>query len=162
MRVCARSRRGSGDPSTFEGKFRMLVSQILAETELFPTIVTDVTVRAAAEVMRLHDVRAVPVVEGDKLVGIVTDWDIVDSFASEGDSLADRPVSAIMTSSGLHTIGVDESVTDATSKLQQYRVHHLPVLDGDRYVGMMCLGLEWTEEGMLTPPVRPVLTARRP
>lgn len=140
----------------------MLVRQILEETESFPTIVTDVTVREAAEVMRANDVRAVPVVEGDKLVGIVTDWDLVDAFAAEGDTLADRPVSAIMTSDGLHTIDIQESAADATAKLQQHRVHHLPVLDGDRYVGMICLGLEWTEEGMLTPPVRPALTARRP
>ncbi|MCW2926765.1 MAG: hypothetical protein JWM86_733 [Thermoleophilia bacterium] len=140
----------------------MLVRQILEETEAFPTIVTDVTVRAAADVMRTHDVRAVPVVEGDKLVGIVTDWDIVDAFAAEGDSLADRPVSAIMTSTNLHTIGCDETAGDATGKLQAYRVHHLPVLDGERYVGMLCLGLEWSESSMLTPPVRPVLTARRP
>ena len=140
----------------------MLVRQILAETEAFPTIVTDATVCSAAEVMREHDVRAVPVVEGEKLIGIVTDWDIVDAFAAEGDTLAERPVSAIMTSEGLHTIGVDESAADATAKLQEHRVHHLPVLDGDRFVGMLCLGLEWTEEGMLTPPVRPVLTARRP
>ena len=112
--------------------------------------------------MRSQDVRAVPVVEGDKLVGIVTDWDIVDAFAAEGDALADRPVSAIMTSDGLHTIEIDATVADATTKLQTHRVHHLPVLDGGSYVGMLCLGLEWTEEGMLTPPVRPVLTARRP
>lgn len=140
----------------------MLVRKILAETEPFPTILTDVTVREAAEVMRSQDVRAVPVVEGEQLVGIVTDWDIVDAFATEGDSLAERPVSAIMTSEGLHTIAVDETAADATRKLQQHRVHHLPVLEDGRYVGMICLGLEWSEEGMLTPPVRPALTARRP
>src|SRR5687767_1636769 len=106
----------------------MLVRQILAETEAFPTIVTDDTVCKAAEVMRGHDVRAVPVVENERLVGIVTDWDIVDAFAEEGDKLADRPVSVIMTSEGLHTIGVDESAADATAKLQEHRVHHLPVL----------------------------------
>ncbi|MCW2922602.1 MAG: hypothetical protein JWM98_6 [Thermoleophilia bacterium] len=140
----------------------MLVRQILEETENFPTIVTDVTVRDAAEVMRSHDVRAVPVVEGEKLVGIVTDWDIVDAFAAGGDDLAERAVSAIMTSTGLFTIDANETAADATAKLQQHRVHHLPVLDGERYVGMLCLGLEWTAEDMLTPPARPVLTARRP
>jgi CBS domain-containing protein len=140
----------------------MLVREILASTEAFPTIVTDVTVRAAADVMRSKDVRAVPVVEGDKLVGIVTDWDVVDAFAAEGDDLASRPVSAIMTSDNLVTISSDASAAEATEKLQQYRVHHLPVLDGDKYVGMLCLGLEWSEGEMLAPPVRPVLTARRP
>lgn len=140
----------------------MLVRQILEETEAFPTIVTDATVHAAAEVMRANDVRAVPVVEGDKLVGIVTDWDIVEAFASEGDDLGERPVSAIMTSEKLFTIDIDATAAYATAKLQEKRVHHLPVLEDERYVGMICLGLEWADEGMLTPPVRPALTARRP
>ncbi|MEO6867653.1 MAG: CBS domain-containing protein [Gaiellales bacterium] len=140
----------------------MLVSQILEDATPFPTIVTDTTVSEAAQVMRDNDVRAVPVVEGDKLVGIVTDWDIVDAFASEGDTLADRPVSAIMTSEGLHTIETSRSAAFAVSTLQEHRVHHLPVLEEGRYVGMICLGLEWSEDGMLTPPLRPALTARRP
>lgn len=140
----------------------MLVRQILDETEPFPTIVTDATVRTAAELMREHEVRAVPVVEGDKLVGIVTDWDIVDAFASEGEGLADRPVSAIMTSDKLYTIDADATAAYATAKLQEKRVHHLPVLEGERYVGMICLGLEWNIESMMTPPMRPALTARRP
>ena len=140
----------------------MLVRQILEETEAFPTVVTDVTVRDAAEVMRSNDVRAVPVVEGEKLVGIVTDWDIVDAFAAEGNVLADRPVSAIMTSERLHTIDLDATVAYATAKLQEKRVHHLPVLEDGRYVGMICLGLEWSDGNMLVPPMRPALTARRP
>jgi CBS domain-containing protein len=140
----------------------MLVRQILEETEAFPTIVTDAMLRDAAALMREHDVRAIPVVEGDRLLGIVTDWDIVDAFAAGGENLAEKPVSAVMTSKTLWTIDVSASAADATTKLQQHRVHHLPVLDGERYVGMICLGLEWSEDGMLTPPVRPALTARRP
>jgi CBS domain-containing protein len=140
----------------------MLVRQILEETESFPAVVTDVTVREAASVMREAGVRAVPVVEGDKLLGIVTDWDIVDAFGAEGDALADRPVSAIMTSEPLFTIEMSSTVAYATAKLQERRVHHLPVLDDGRYVGMICLGTEWSDESMLTPPVRPTLTARRP
>ena len=140
----------------------MLVSEILDGTEPFPTIATDTTVKAAAALMRSDDVRALPVVEGDRLLGIVTDWDIVDAFAEESDDLSVRPVSAIMTSEKLITIAVDASAADATEKLQQNRVHHLPVVNGDNYVGMLCLGLEWNDDAMLAPPVRPVLTARRP
>lgn len=140
----------------------MLVSEILETTETFPTISTDATIRKAAEIMRSSDVRALPVVEGDNLIGIVTDWDIVDAFASEGSDLSERPVSAIMTSDNLITISTDATAADATEKLQQNRVHHLPVLNGTKYAGMLCLGLEWSEDTMLTPPVHPVLTARRP
>ncbi|MCW2961670.1 MAG: putative signal-transduction protein containing cAMP-binding and domain [Thermoleophilia bacterium] len=140
----------------------MLVRDILDGIESFPTIVTDVTVREAARVMQESDVRAIPVVENDKLVGIITDWDIVDAFATEGDSLADRPVSAIMTSENLSTINADRTAAEAAGTLRHNRVHHLPVLEDDKYVGVLCLGLEWSEGDMLAPPVRPVLTARRP
>ncbi len=120
----------------------MLVRQILEETESFPTIVTDVTVRDAAKVMSEADVRAVPVVEGD--------------------TLGDKPVSAIMTTEKLVTIQASSTAAYATAKLQEKRVHHLPVLDDERYVGMICLGTEWSDESMLQPPTRPTLTARRP
>jgi CBS domain-containing protein len=140
----------------------MLVREILESSEEFPTIATDVPVSTAANVMREHDVRAVPVVEGERLLGIVTDWDIVDAFAQRQSELATLAVSAIMTADDLITIEAGDTVADATAKLAQHRVHHLPVVDGGKYVGMICLGLEWSEEGMLAPPARPTLTARRP
>lgn len=140
----------------------MRVRDILETTAEFPTVATDDTVRRAAQLMREADVRALPVVELERLVGIVTDWDIVDALAVHAQELAEMPVSAIMTSDGLITIGINASVTEATARLSEHRVHHLPVLDGDDYRGTICLGLEWSEEGMLAPPVRPTLTARHP
>jgi len=140
----------------------MLVREILETSERFPTVATDDKVSAAASLMREHDVRAVPVVEGERLLGILTDWDIVDAFAQRSSELAELPVSSIMTGEGLITIEAAETAAEATAKLAQHRVHHLPVLSDGKYVGMICLGLEWTEDGMLTPPVRPTLTARRP
>ena len=140
----------------------MLVREILDASDDFPVIRTDATVLEAATTMRDADVRAVPVVEGDRLLGIVTDWDMVEALADHGDELSAKPVSAIMTSSDLVTIDLSATAAAATSRLQENRVHHLPVLDGERYVGMICLGLEWNEDDMLTPPVRPALTARRP
>ena len=140
----------------------MLVREILDGTEEFPTIVTDATVSKAAQLMCDHDVRAVAVVEGNTLVGIVTDWDIVDAFAQRASELGELPVSAIMTGENLITIDIEETAAQATARLGQHRVHHLPVLENGEYRGMICLGLEWSEEGMLAPPIRPTLTARHP
>ena len=141
----------------------MLVRDILEETPVdFPTVVTDDPASRAAEVMRESDVRAVPVVEGERLVGIVTDWDIVDAFAQRGAELATLPVSGIMTSENLITIDIESSAIDASRLLAEHRIHHLPVLEDGKYRGVVCLGLEWSEEGMLAPPVRPTLTARHP
>ena len=140
----------------------MQVADILTRGTEFPTVNTDTLVQAAASTMQQHDVRALPVVEGDRLVGIVTDWDIVVAFAERASELTELPVAAVMTSEDLITIGRDATVAEATELLGERRVHHLPVLDDGRYVGMVCLGLEWSEEDKLTPPVRPTLTARHP
>jgi CBS domain-containing protein len=140
----------------------MRISELLETTEEFPTTRTDALLHDAARLMRDADVRAVAVVENDRLVGIVTDWDVVMAFVERTDDIATLPVSAVMTSTGLATIGSEQTVAEATSVLAERRVHHLPVVDGDRYLGMVCLGLEWSEEGMLTPPLRPTLTARHP
>ena len=140
----------------------MQVRDILVETEEFPTVATDDTVGAVARVMRDSGVRAVPVVEGSSLLGIVTDWDIVEAFSERSEQLAELPVSSIMTKDGLITIDIDSTVVDATAKLAEHRVHHLLVTEGTSYRGVICLGLEWTEGGMMSTPGRPTLTARRP
>ena len=140
----------------------MQVRDILDSTEEFPTIVTDATASRAAQLMRANDVRAVAVVEGERLVGIVTDWDIVDALAQKGSELADLPVSAIMTKENLVTVDIDATVVEATRRLAERQVHHLPVLEGGEYRGVICLGLEWAEGGMLAPPVRATLTGRHP
>ncbi len=140
----------------------MKVADILSQGTQFPTIRTDSLVRDGARLMQEHDVRALPVVEGDRLVGIVTDWDIVVAFADRADELGELPVAAVMTSDDLITIDEHRSVAAATEVLASNRVHHLPVVADGRYVGMLCLGLEWSEEDKLTPPMRPTLTARHP
>lgn len=140
----------------------MIVRDILESSAVFPTTVTDATVEAAASLMRKHDVRAVSVVESDRLIGIVTDWDIVDAFAQRSGELGSMPVSAIMTRDDLATIDIDATVIDATKVLQERRVHHLPVVENDMYRGMICLGLEWSQPHMLTAPMQPTLTARHP
>lgn len=140
----------------------MLIREILDGADAFPTITTDAPVQKAAELMRQHDVRAVPVVENGRLCGIITDWDVVDAFAQSASDLATMAVSAIMTGDNLITIDIDATVAQASARLADHRVHHLPVLDGESYVGMVCLGLEWAQPDMLTPPLRPTLTARHP
>jgi CBS domain-containing protein len=140
----------------------MLIRELLETTSDFPTIRTDALLREAAQIMRGADVRAIAVVENDRLVGIVTDWDVVEAFATRSGDVTALPVSAVMTASDIATIGLDDTVADATALLGERRVHHLPVVDGEQYLGMICLGLEWSEPGMLTPPMRPTLTARHP
>ena len=106
----------------------MLIRELLETTSDFPTIRTDALLREAAQIMRGADVRAIAVVENDRLVGIVTDWDVVEAFATRSGDVTALPVSAVMTSKDLATIGLDDTVAEATNVLGERRVHHLPVV----------------------------------
>jgi CBS domain-containing protein len=98
------------------------------------------TVKALAQAMRKHDIGAIPVGENDRLVGMVTDRDIViRAFAEEKDSSS-------LTARDVMTKGIvycrdTEEVDDAVRIMEQKKIRRLPVLDENkRMVGMLSLG----------------------
>jgi IMP dehydrogenase len=86
----------------------------------------------ALGVMREHDVSGVPVVEGDRPVGILTARDI--RFAKN----LDEPVSALMTT---HLVTVSPGCTTEESRelLHKHRIEKLLVVDGGRLVGLITI-----------------------
>jgi IMP dehydrogenase len=82
------------------------------------------SLRAALEVMREHDISGVPVVEGDRPVGILTARDI------RFEQNLDQPVSALMTRE-LVTVPPGVSVDEAKRLLHKHRIEKLLVVDGD-------------------------------
>ena len=110
--------------------------------------------------MSAVNVGAVVVKDYGRLIGILTERDMLKAMAARVHTSEAR-VRQWMTEEPL-TASAEMGVEEAAQVMLEHNFRHLPVLDGDRYVGMLCLGLEWTDGEMLTPPVRPVLTARRP
>ena len=92
-----------------------------------------------AKVMEAEDVGAVPLVEGDRLVGIVTDRDIVVSAIAKGKDLSGMPASAISPSSReLHTVSPDDDLSEALRVMAQHQVRRLAVTaEDDRLVGVV-------------------------
>ena len=86
---------------------------------------------------RMHDRRvgAVVVTDGGRLVGILTERDVLRAVATGG---VDGPVAEAMTRTP-DTIGPDETVGHAAALMIHGGFRHLPVVDGDAVVGMISI-----------------------
>lgn len=100
----------------------------------------DNTLVEAAGAMRQFDVGALPVCEGDRVVGMVTDRDLVVRAVAEGKDPNDATVSEAM-SPGIVWVFADQLVEDAARLMEEKQLRRLPVLDrGQRLVGILSLG----------------------
>lgn len=104
--------------------------------------VVTVTVRdniyEVAVKMKENDTGFIPVVEGDKLLGVITDRDLVIRCMAEK-----RPnstaVDEIMTR-GIKTASRDMSVDKAAELMAEQQIRRLPVTEGDRLIGIVSIG----------------------
>ena len=116
----------------------MQVSQIL--TREVETIRPDTTVREAAQRMRSMDVGSLPVCDGRRLLGMVTDRDITIRVTAEGRDAAQTPVQEAMTPD-VTFVFEDQDVQDAARIMREQQIRRLPVLSRDKQlVGIVALG----------------------
>lgn len=105
-----------------------------------PQCVTpDDTVIRAAEIMRDSDVGVVPVVEDQgtmRLTGLVTDRDIALRVVAEGRNGSDLRTRDVM-SSGITTVNPDDDVERVMDLMKSEQVRRIPVVEGDRLVGII-------------------------
>jgi CBS domain-containing protein len=94
------------------------------------------TVAEAAKVMAKEDVGPVPIVEDGRLVGIVTDRDIVVRVVAEGRDPNSTTVREIA-STELVTVSPDDDLDEALNLLARGQLRRLPVVEGDRLVGIV-------------------------
>jgi CBS domain-containing protein len=95
---------------------------------------------AAAEMMRLLNVGSLPVVEGERIVGIVTDRDIVVRGLALGFNPRSASVADVMTRNVL-TCSVDDEVEEVAHQMRELQVRRLLVVDEhERLIGIVSLG----------------------
>jgi CBS domain-containing protein len=94
------------------------------------------TVAQAAKVMAQEDVGPVPIVEDGRLAGLVTDRDIVVRVVAEGRDPNTTTVREIA-STKLVTVSPDDDLDEALKLLAERQVRRLPVVEGDRLVGIV-------------------------
>jgi CBS domain-containing protein len=91
----------------------------------------------AARLMKSEDVGSIPVTEGDRLVGIVTDRDIAIRVVAEGKDVKTVTVGEIA-SKDLVTVDPQQDLDEALRLMAQHQVRRLPVVEEDgRLVGIL-------------------------
>jgi CBS domain-containing protein len=114
-------------------KVRELMTTDITTAELGTTL------EEIAIIMRQEDVGAVPIIDDEDLVGIVTDRDIVVRCVAEGGDPGESTAEDILTE-GLVTVGPDSDVQEAEEMMSRHQVRRLPVVREGRLHGMISLG----------------------
>lgn len=102
-------------------------------------VAPDDDVFTALERMAAHDVGALVVRAGDAVVGIVSERDYARKVILLGRASRDTRVRDVM-SAPVITASIDDTVAACLARMTERRVRHLPVLDGDRLVGLVSIG----------------------
>jgi CBS domain-containing protein len=98
------------------------------------------TAATAAQRMASLDVGALPICgDDDRLVGMVTDRDIVVKVVAAGQDPQQVTVSSLAEGEVV-TIGADDPLEEARRTMEDHQVRRLPVIDGHRLVGMVSQG----------------------
>ena len=99
----------------------------------------DTPVREAVALLAEKKIGAMPVTDGERVVGIMSERDVIYCLASDGAAMLDWPVSRVMTAPAI-TIEPRVSALAALSQMTKRRIRHLPVVEGDRLVGFVSIG----------------------
>jgi len=99
----------------------------------------DVQVLDALKLLADKDVGAVLVMDGPRLVGIVSERDYARKVALKGKSASDTPVSEIMTREVV-CVTPNQTNEECMALMTEKRARHLPVIDDGRVVGVLSIG----------------------
>ena len=92
----------------------------------------------ALQSLAAHGVGALAVVDQGRLVGVVSERDYTRKVALQGRNSRDTTVADIMTRE-VFTVGPDTGTRACMSLMSQKKIRHLPVMDGQRLLGMISI-----------------------
>jgi CBS domain-containing protein len=116
------------------------VSQLLKHKgRVIYSVPPEAPVLDAIKAMAERGVGALVVMKNDKLLGVVSERDYARKVILKGRSSSETPVSQIMSFPVL-TVRADQSVNECMRIMTEKRVRHLPVVEGDRVVGVLSIG----------------------
>jgi CBS domain-containing protein len=104
-------------------------------------VAPDTPVTDIAKLMRQHDIGAIPIGENDRLIGMVTDRDIVCKGLAEDGFDASRATARDVMTPGIHCCREEDDLAKAVRHMEELKVRRLPVINkSKRMVGILSLG----------------------
>jgi CBS domain-containing protein len=116
----------------------LLVRHVMAGSPV--TAVPDLNAVDAAGLMATHDIGVLPIAEGDRLVGVITDRDLVLRVLASRKDPGTVRLGDIATTRGVETVTPDTQLADARAIMATKRIRRLPVVKDGKLVGMLSLG----------------------
>jgi len=113
------------------------IGTLLKDRPLY-TVSSDTTVYEMAKTMAEKKVGALPVVEGERLVGLFSERDVITRVITKGLDPATTRLQDVMTKN-LVVATAEEDVSACLTKMQQAHCRHLPIVSGERLVGFISL-----------------------
>jgi CBS domain-containing protein len=115
----------------------MKVKELMSKNISF--VSPDTPIVEVAKAMKNNNIGSVPVCEGDKVIGIITDRDIVLRDVALGKSIENVKAKDVMTV-GLSTVTPEADIHEAANLMADKQIRRLPVVDNGRLVGMIAIG----------------------
>ena len=101
----------------------------------------DTPLTEIAKLMRQHDIGAIPIGENDRLIGMVTDRDIVCNGVARETFDPSRATARDVMSEGIHCCSEDDDLAKAVHHMEQLKIRRLAVINkSKRMVGILSLG----------------------
>jgi len=119
----------------------MRIRQILQSKRLDVVVIApDSTIRAAINLMKQERVGSLVVIDPNRrLLGVLSERDVIHSLASEGAEVLQRPVDSIMRTDG-PVVRLEDTVQFAMQVMTEKRARHVPVVDARRIIGLVSVG----------------------
>jgi CBS domain-containing protein len=99
----------------------------------------DMPVRDVLALLADKRIGAVPVIEREQVVGIMSERDMIYGMRREGASFLDMPVASAMTTAVV-TVGSNMNLLEALGLMTRRRIRHLPVVDDGVLIGFVSIG----------------------
>jgi CBS domain-containing protein len=99
----------------------------------------DTPISQIAALLSEKRIGAVPVTDGRRVVGILSERDIVRRLASDGASILEEQAADVMTAPAI-TVTPDVGILTALSLMTNRRIRHLPVVESGRLIGVVSIG----------------------